>query len=181
MKKIIHIHIHTHTHTHTHIYIYIYKISSFKEKSAVSPCFFFLGFSRFSSLLPEGWFFLFFEKVVDKSTFICYNVQGKAENVPQKNTLYFCQTEQKTSKPPDIFTEDGTMKRKKETQLAFSTENYRLFSLYLSHLKKSVDTLEARFGERFFIFSCRKGFSIVALNNIMSTSSQRSSTAFACY
>ena len=43
------------------------------------------------------------------------------------------------------------MKRKKETQLAFSTENYRLFSLYLSHLKKSVDTLEARFGERFFI------------------------------
>ena len=53
----------------------------------------------FSALLPEGWYFLFFEKVVDKSTFICYNVQGKAESVPEKTHFIFAKQNKKLQNP----------------------------------------------------------------------------------
>ena len=43
------------------------------------------------------------------------------------------------------------MKQDKRSHLMFSSENYRLFSLYLGHLKKCVDIIEARFGEKFSI------------------------------
>ena len=43
------------------------------------------------------------------------------------------------------------MKRKNASHLSYSSENYRLFSLYLGHIKKCVDTIEARFGEQFLI------------------------------